>query len=216
MYEGLQRIKTKNKKNLKFIPIDKFGGHQARGTYNSKQQIAIILDGHTKYHFTQVVTSRTNDIVPDGKNINLKIQKIGFFSNKKNHAGMPVTTYIYGVLNTILPLPERSAMPLKQPLAPIGSNPATYAPITFKPSDQFKGDGLIGNYFAAAQIATIHDPTQQNLQSYTFNQVEKGGADQPEGLMLIGSYADRPQCQGNICSHAMILVNLYGILQNNE
>lgn len=221
--KSLPRIGKKKKasKNLKFIPMDTFGGHQARGTYNPKQQIAIILDGQTKYHFTQVTTSRTNDIVPDGKNIDPQIQRIGFVSDKENHAGMPVTTYIFGVLTTSLPLPQQAIKqpiiaPTERTLAPLGSDPRTYAPVTFKPADKFKGDGLVGNYFAAAQVATIHDPTQQNQQSYTFNQVEKGGAEQPDGLVEIGSYTDRPQCQGNICSHAIMLVNLYGVLQNNE
>ena len=227
---------SKNKpiKTIDFIPEQVFDGNDATGTYDSKNQTATITtkNNETIYNFTQMIANRTNASIPDKKNLDPDITLIGSFSTKTNHAGMPVTTYLFGV-------PEHKTLPIantpkKLPTIdlvnldldsldsdsldskPIGSNPATYAPVIFNPSDQFADDGLVGNYFAATRIATIHDSSGANNNSYTFENVQEGGSQKPDGLILIGSYSPPARCQGNICSHARFLINLYGILKPEE
>lgn len=104
----------------------------------------------------------------------------------------------------------------------IGKNPATNAPQTFEPADKFAGNGLVGNYFKANQIATIHDPSAKNNKSYSFKDVvEKSSYSQnnetPEGLQLIGSFMSSPKCApGQMCIKAMVVTNLYGKPTNNN
>ena len=98
-----------------------------------------------------------------------------FTSYKPGKPEMPVTTYLFGCLTgtqntTNTQAPEQS--PDQQSM---GSNPATWAPVTFQPSEQFAGNGLVGNYFSSTQIATIHDPSEQNTESYTFKNVQQRG-----------------------------------------
>jgi hypothetical protein len=104
----------------------------------------------------------------------------------------------------------------------VGSNPATYAPQTFTPSSQFTGDGLIGNYFKATQIATIHDPSSKNQQSYNFEKVEESSdysinEQAPQGLEFIGSFMTPPQCPpGMMCAQVMTVTSLYGKRTNKN
>ncbi|MBP6870245.1 hypothetical protein KBC04_05155 [Candidatus Babeliales bacterium] len=104
----------------------------------------------------------------------------------------------------------------------MGSNPATYAPRTFDPAKQFNGDGLIGNYFSATQVATIHDPSGKNSQQYTFTDVvEKSGygidETAPDGLVFFGSFMTAPQCApGMMCAQVMTNTALYGKLQSSD
>ncbi len=54
----------------------------------------------------------------------------------------------------------------------LGSSSATWSPVVFEPSTKFSGTGLVGNYFAATAIATIHNPTNaEQSKSYSFTQV---------------------------------------------
>ena len=103
---------------------------------------------------------------------------------------------------------------------PIGNNPATFAPQTFTPAAEFSGPGLIGNYFSHTKIATIHDPAGDNKTTYTFDNIHEGGLYAPTddpSLKLIGSFTSGNRCSGGICSHAFIVVNLYGhLVQDDE
>lgn len=98
----------------------------------------------------------------------------------------------------------------------IGGNSTTFAPRTFEPSSDFSGDGLVGNYFSSAQVATIHDPSGQNSKSYKFEEVEeKSGYNSdkqaPDGLEFIGSFMSSPKCPaGQMCTMAMKEISLYG------
>ena len=241
MFKPLDLVNARKKKPLKlidFIAEDLFGGSKAKASYNPKKQTATIKDGHTIYNFSKMISNRTNESLPNKKNLDPNLMLIGSFNTKTNHAGMPVTTYLFGVLNKNEKLLKNNAS-LEQRTEPVlldnngnnviskvdpttckpimvGTDSRTWAPIIFDPSDQFAGEGLIGNYFASSSVATIHDPSGTNKQSYRFKRVQKGGVQQPEGLVLIGSYASRPQCSGNICSHAIMMVNLYGTLQPEE
>lgn len=98
----------------------------------------------------------------------------------------------------------------------MGGNPKTFGPRTFEPSSKFSGDGLIGNYFSATQVATIHDPSGKNKKSYNFNEVEEYSSyaintQAPEGLEFIGSFMSSPKCPaGQMCTMAMKEISLYG------
>ena len=96
---GKKKSKAKPIKSIDFIPHDSFGGHQAIGRYNSKDQIAMIKDGDTTYEFSKIISNRTNGMLPDKKNLDPNLQLIGSYNTKTNHAGMPVTIYLFGVLN---------------------------------------------------------------------------------------------------------------------
>jgi len=216
---GKKKSKAKPIRSIDFIPEDLFGGHQATGSYNPKDQTAMIKDGDTTYEFSKIISNRTNAMLPNKKNLDHNLQLIGSYNTKTNHAGMPVTTYLFGVFNkneeseNISPSVEQIT---ELTHSAIGGNPATWAPVVFYPSDQFAGDGLIGNYFASNSVATIHDPSGNNNQNYTFINVEQGGIQEPQEKVLIGSYGSKPQCSGIICSHAMMIVNLYGNLKNDD
>jgi hypothetical protein len=208
-----KKSKKKPVKMINFTPELAFGGDQATGTYNPKKQLAMIHDTNQIYKFIKITQQRTNATMPDKKNLDPNLTLIGSFSTKTNHAGMPVTMYLFGVSeNKLTPNPLNPEIKNNLP----GSNPATYAPRVFLPAHQFASDGLVGNYFASSHVATIHDPSGSNQQSYTFENVQEGGITAPDGLVLLGSYTSRPACSGNICSHAIALVNLYGTLQAKE
>jgi len=202
---------------IDFIPEQAFGGNQATGIYNpKKKQIAMIKDKNQIYQFIKITQQRTNSSMPDKKNIDPNLILIGSFSTKTNHAGMPVTMYLFGVnQNKLQQIPKVDPASLN-PTPMVGTDPATYAPKMFLPAKQFTGDGLVGNYFASSHVATIHDPSGNNLQSYTFKNVQEGGIQAPDGLVLVGSYTAKRACNGNICSHAIALINLYGNLQTEE
>jgi hypothetical protein len=99
-----------------------------------------------------------------------------------------------------------------QAQAPLGANSATYAPITFYPENPYQGEGLIGNYFASSETATIHDPTGKNQTQYTFINVTQGSEfSPPAGKVYIGSYIQPGPSNGTISSHVVMQINLYGI-----
>jgi len=221
----------KNNKSIDFIPDPAFGGTTSRGIYVKKDRTADIYNGDKSYHFTKIITQRTNENLVDPEKKPANTVRIGSFSSKMNHAKMPVTTYVFGVLTVLL---EKKEDPAKQsttdqsstqqptektsetyPSMP-GSNPATYAPIQFRPSEEFIGNGLIGNFFKTTGIATIHDPSGTNKQSYTFINVQTGGTQTPDGTKFIGSYTQQPKCHGTICPMVVMMVNLYGNLQPEE
>lgn len=193
-----------------FTPDKAFGGQTAQGEYNHKKQTATIIDTENKieYSFNNIVTS-LNQQKPRKKHLPADLVAIGSFSHP-NQFGMFITTYLFGspVHQTASETPNEQNPVIKK--EPIGGNPATFAPITFKPVSPFDGPGLVGNYFSSSQTATIHDPSQNNTQSYTFTKVQQAGINAPEGLVQIGSYVSRPKCSNGICSHVAMLVNLYG------
>ncbi len=218
-----KKSKNKNIKTITFIPHELFGGHNATGQYNRKNKTAMITHGQNIYNFSKITEERTNPWL-DKKNLDPDLIMIGSFSNKTNHAGMPVTIYIFGIAAKNNPKNSQESMEdihtaqnkidaKKQPSQkPIGSNPGTYAPVAFQPAEQFAGQGLVGNYFSSNQVATIHDPSGVNPTSYTFKNVQTGGIAVPTGLTLIGSYTSQPACKGMICSHAIMMMNVYGQL----
>jgi hypothetical protein len=232
-FQSHKKSKKKPVKTIDFIPEQAFGGNQAAGIYNPKNQTATISNGDQTYNFIKITQQRTNATLLDKKNLDPNLQLIGSFSSKTNHAGMPVTMYIFGVDQTnLVEKIKNNVEKIKNKMSahmnitppsqeeikniPMGSNPATYAPMLFQPADQFAGNGLIGNYFASSHVATIHDPSGNNHQSYTFKNIQEGGIEQPEDAILIGSFMSKPRCSSNICSHAIVLVNLYGTLQSDE
>lgn len=217
----------KNNKSIDFIPDAAFGGTTARGIYVKKDRTADIYNGDNSYHFTKIITQRTNENLVDPEKKPANTVRIGSFNSKMNHAKMPVTTYVFGVLTVSLKQAKQSTTdqastqqpteksPETYPSIP-GSNPATYAPIQFRPSEEFIGNGLIGNFFKTTGIATIHDPSGTNKQSYTFTNVQTGGTQTPDGTKFIGSYTQQPKCNGPICPMVIMMVNLYGNLQPEE
>ena len=205
---------NKAKRIIYFIPDKQFGKNLEQGQYDPKNQTAIIFNKKDKLFFTKITTHPTNPWLPDKKNLDPEIILIGSYTTIKNKKPeMPVTTYIFGVLEHAA-LPQNNAHDAH--VRPMGSNPGTYAPITFQPSDQFASKGLIGNYFSNNKIATIHDPSGINKQEYTFQDVQEGGKKAPEGFVAIGSYASQPQSNGMIVSHAIQMINLYGRIKQEE
>jgi len=200
-----------------FTPDKQFGGVQARGQYIRQLQKARIIHANIIYTFTNIQQSR-NPVLKPKKNNPKNLILVGTFNTYNSGPEMPVTTYLYGVLKKKSKNPRFHVKAPKNITdsfnnqAPIGSSPTTYAPRTFEPAENFQDNNLIGNYFEATQTATIHDPSGQNQQQYSFKNVQTGGIENPEGLILIGSYVPAKQCSGNICSHARIRINLYGIL----
>jgi len=73
----------------------------------------------------------------------------------------------------------------------MGGNSRTFAPQIFMPVAPFNNPGLIGNYFSGNGIATIHDPSGQTDESYSFDGVKSmSGNMRPVGLTQIGSFKD--------------------------
>jgi len=199
-------------KTISFKPDDAFGGINAQGLYNKKEQKAIIKYGDTIYSFIKIIAN-PNPTLPDIKNIAPETKLIGTFNNKFNHVNMPVTTYLFGVLTDMQNPKSYKAQESRERL---GSNPATYAPIVFHPAEQFYSDGLVGNYFSSTHVATIHDPTGKNKTSFSFESVQEGGIKKPDEFELIGSFDSKPNCSESICSHVIRVVNLYGKKMNNN
>jgi hypothetical protein len=204
-----------------FTPDKQFGGVQARGQYIRQLQTARITYGNSIYTFTNIKQGR-NPVLKPKKNDPKNLILVGTFTTYNSGPEMPVTTYLYGVLKKKYKNPrfhiktQQNQPDTQNEQDPVGTNPATYAPMTFEPSENFQGTDLIGNYFKATQVATIHDPSGQNKQIFRFNNVQQGGITTPEGLTLIGSYVPQKQCSGNVCSHARIRINLYGTLIEND
>lgn len=208
-------------KNINFKPNIKFGGIHAQGKYTRKSQTATITHNDTNYSFKNI--KRTLNPVKPRKKKFAQLTAIGSYSIYKSGPEMPVTYYLFG---TQIRKPSNNKMTQKITLqtlqqlqkdqSQMGQNPTTYAPIRFQPAQQFHGDNLIGNYFNSTNVVTIHDPSGKNSQSYTFKNVQQGGIITPEGLVLIGSYTSSPHCNGNICSHAFMNINLYGEQINDE
>jgi len=119
------------------------------------------------------------------------------------------------------PLPAAPVDPL--PEAPlhhaVGQNSSTHAPRSFDPAPDLAGDGLVGNYFASNQTAMIHDPSQYNPTSYSFenvmavtdfNEINNG----PQGFIKIGSFMTSSACPaGVMCITAMKVTTLFGTLK---
>ncbi|MBV8660959.1 MAG: hypothetical protein JO129_02340 [Candidatus Dependentiae bacterium] len=196
---------------VQFTPDKAFGGQNTQGEYNHKKQTATITDTENNiiYSFNNIIKS-FNQQKPNKKHLPADLVAIGSF-NRQNQFGMFITTYLFGSpINhqTISQsINEQKSSTEKEP---IGESSSTFSPITFKPAALFDGPGLVGNYFSDSQTATIHDPTQNNIQSYTFKNVQEAGINAPDGLVKIGSYASRPKCNNGICSHAIRMINLYG------
>jgi len=205
-----KKLKSKLIKPINFIPEKEFGGNLAQGKYNPKKQIATITNGNEKFVFTKTTCHPTNPWIPDKKNLDPNIILIGSYTTiKTKKPEMPITNYIFGVLEHTS-LPKTDPLENDHAIAPMGSNPGTYAPVIFQPSEEFAGTGLIGNYFSSNKIATIHDPSGQNKEEYTFENVQQGGIQAPDELILIGSYTLQPPSDGMIHSHAIPMINLYG------
>lgn len=84
-------------------------------------------------------------------------------------------------------IPVNSQIPSPEQVM-VGTNSNTYAPQSFTPSETFDGAGLVGNYFSGSKIATIHDPSGENSQNYTFENVMAiSQTIRPQGV-LIGSF----------------------------
>lgn len=100
----------------------------------------------------------------------------------------------------------------------VGTSSNTHAPQSFTPAEQFNGPGLVGNYFSGNKIATIHDPSGENDQSYTFENVMAiSQSIRPQGV-LIGSFKtpgwkpSRISCSG--CKGPV--TRLYGTLSRQD
>jgi hypothetical protein len=207
--------KLRTVKSKAFTPSKKFGGNAAQGQYIKKEQTATITDGDTTYSFINIVTTH-NPSGPTKRHLPTEnLVKIGSFNTYFSGPEMPVTHYLFGELV----VEESSEEPEEQ--SSMGSHEGTWAPIQFKPKDPFAGKGLVGNYFSSSKIATIHDPSGKNNQTYSFKEVESGGIKTSEeltekGLVQIGSYLKKPKCNGIICPHVMVTINLYGKLTHEE
>ncbi len=208
---------TKPAKTKTFTPDKAFGGDAAQGKYIRKEQIATIIDGDTTYSFTQIEPT-PNPSGPTKNKLSENLIEIGSFStHNPKKPEMPRTTYLFGI-ETVAKTTEPSSQSsdTQQQERPImGRSSATWAPRTFQPLGQFADDGLVGNYFSSSQTATIHDPSGQNKQAYTFNNVQPDETQTPEGLVKIGSWLESPKCDG-ICPTVMKKVNLYGQLVENK
>jgi hypothetical protein len=200
IYEHPQRKNNEN--TIYFRPDSTFGGKQATGIYFKKQKTAIIVHGTKTYSFKETVTNKTNPSLPEKKHLNPKLTKIGLFSNSTTRSGMPVITYLFGVFDKKEEFQNAS----------IDSRANYYATKQFIPYQKFSGQGLIGIYFPLQHIAIIHDPSENNLISYHFNQAEHGAISAPAGLQLIGSYESTPECNGQVCTISAHHINIYGKL----
>jgi hypothetical protein len=193
-------IKKSDENVVYFMADAPFGGKQAKGIYFRKQQQAIIIHGTTTYSFKETITNKTNPQLPAKKHLNPDLIKIGLFSNSTNRAGMPVITYLFGVLNKTAPLADIA----------IGSDLSHYTTKQFTPAEVFAGQGLIGTYFPLLKIASIYDLSGNNTTSYHFKNTQHGDITAPAGLQLIGSYDSSPQCDGQVCAISSMHTNIYG------
>ena len=164
--------KSWNKKNGGEMPLTDVSKN-TDGTYTLLSQ-----NGYTRYYLAD----------DSGKAIDGTVQ----LSN--NFANATTWTFIDGSPNNRITNIDGSIFtPPTQPASTPsrGSNHGTYGPQTFTPSRQFAGSGLVGNYFNSSKVATIHDPTQANPTSYTFDQIQSistAGRAWPKGLTHIGSF----------------------------
>lgn len=192
----------KHENTIYFRPDSHFGGKQATGIYFKKERTAIIVHGTTTYSFKEAITNRTNPSLPKKKHINPKTKKIGLFSNSTTRAGMPVITYLFGVLDKKEEFKDAS----------IDARANYYVTKQFIPYQKFSGEGLIGIYFPLQHIAIIHDPSDSNPKTYHFYQVQHGAITAPAELQLIGSYESTPECDGQVCTIQAQHINIYGKL----
>ena len=101
----------------------------------------------------------------------------------------------------------------------MGGSSRTFAPQVFMPAAPFNNPGLIGNYFSGSNIATIHNPSGQSDESYSFDGVKSmSGNMRPLGLTRIGSLKDPNFVPSNVyCSGCPNGTNvLYGNLIGNN
>jgi len=188
-------ITSKNERS--FIVDENLGGHEAQGTYHHKNHTATIIRGDTTYYFHKIKLKRNPELSHNPDNL----IKLGSYSIISSHGekqqAMPLTFYLFGL---------ESEAPQK--------NSETQNTVIFQPANTFD-KGLIGKYLINKRTATIQDPSN-NSRQYSFENVVPGGIETPEGLTLIGAYFPAKHCHGNICSHAMIKINLYGTLVENS
>jgi len=208
-------------KNIVFKPNLKFGGIHAQGKYARKFQTATITHNDMNYSFKNI-RRILNPIKPRHQKFS-QLTAIGSYSVYNLEPEMPVTYYLFGTQirkpsknTTAQKVTIQTLQQLQRDQSQMGQSSSTHAPTTFQPAQQFYGKGLIGNYFSSTSVATIHDPSGANNQSYAFKSIRQGGITAPEGLTLIGSYTSSPHCDGNICSHAFMNINLYGEQVDNK
>ena len=193
-----------------FTPSGQFAGPSLVGSYDSKSQIATITDSSGKniYTFINIKPYSQPVTPPTIMYPELNLVNIGSFPtpnwiDPRMKDGMIMlggkieTTTLYGTL-----VSQKTPTEPVQPAA--GSNRGTYGPQTFTPSGPYAGPGLVGNYFSSSKVATIHDPTQANPTSYTFDHIQSistGGRAWPNGLAHIGSFPTPNFVKSNItCS----------------